>query len=194
MMPIAGLLVNKIDPRKLLATGILTASASLLYFSTINQNAGYWNIFWPQFVQGMSLGLIFLPLSTVTMYNLPKQDLRYATSMFNLMRNLGGSIGIAAGTSMISRATQSHMSQLGENVNAYNPASQNMLAQLKATLMASGLDAVAATERAYAMMAGMITQQAMMVAYLDTFRIYGLVFLFALPLIFLLRRPKPIEK
>jgi MFS transporter, DHA2 family, multidrug resistance protein len=194
MMPIAGLLVNKIDPRKLLALGIVTASGSLLYFSTINQNAGYWNIFWPQFVQGMSLGLIFLPLSTVTMFNLAKQDLRYATSMFNLMRNLGGSVGIAIGTAMISRATQSHMSQLGENVNDYNPASQSMMAQLKATLMASGMDAVAATERAYAMVAGMIMQQAMMVAYLDTFRIYGLVFLFALPLVMLLRRPKPIGK
>ena len=190
MMPIAGILVTKIDPRKLLMAGILTASGSLLYFSTINQSAGYWNIFWPQFIQGMSLGLIFLPLSTVTMFNLPKEDLRYATSMFNLMRNLGGSIGIAVGTVLISRSTQSHLNQMGERINAYNPASQTMLTQLKATLMATGMDAVAATERAYAMINGMVTQQAMMVAYLETFRLYGLVFLFAIPLIFILRRPK----
>jgi MFS transporter, DHA2 family, multidrug resistance protein len=194
MMPIAGMLVNKIDPRKLLTAGIITASGSLLYFSTINQNAGYWNIFWPQFIQGMSLGLIFLPLSTVTMFNLPKQDLRYATSMFNLMRNLGGSVGIAAGTALISRATQRHMNQMGERVNDFNPTSQDLLAQLKSTLMGTGMDAAAATERAYAMVSGMLIQQAMMVAYLDTFRLYGLVFLFALPLIVLLRRPKPAGK
>jgi len=190
MMPIAGLLVNKVDPRKLLALGIVTASTSLLYFSTINQNAGYWNIFWPQFVQGVSLGLIFLPLSTVTMFNLRREDLRYATSMFNLMRNLGGSIGIAAGTALISRATQRHYNQLGERINEYNPQAAGMIQQMQQTFMATGMDAAAATERAYAMVSGMVTQQAMMVAYLDTFRLYGLVFLFAIPLIFLLRRPK----
>ena len=85
------------------------------------------------------------------------------------------------------------MNQLGERVNDFNPTSQNMLAQLKATLMSTGMDAAAATERAYAMVSGMVIQQAMMVAYLDTFRIYGLVFLFALPLIFLLRRPSPVS-
>ena len=83
---------------------------------------------------------------------------------------------------------------MGERINEFNPESQNMLMQLKAALMATGLDAAAATERAYAMVGGMVVQQAMMVAYLDTFRLYGLVFLFAIPLILLLRRPKPAAK
>jgi MFS transporter, DHA2 family, multidrug resistance protein len=191
MMPIAGMLVNKVDPRKMLAVGLITASSSLLYLSTLNQNVGYWNIFWPQFIQGTSLGLIFLPLSSVTMFNLEKRDLRYATSMFNLMRNLGGSIGIAAGTVLISRATQSNFNRMGERVNELNPVAENLLTQIKQLMMSAGMDAVAATERAYAMVSGMVTQQAMMVAYLQTFQLFGVVFLFTLPLIFLLKRPNP---
>jgi DHA2 family multidrug resistance protein len=89
--------------------------------------------------------------------------------------------------------------QMGERVTDLNPAAQNMLQQFKQLLISSGIDPAAATERAYAMISGLVTQQAMMVAYLDTFRLYGVVFLFALPLVFLLRRPpqpggvKPVE-
>src|SRR5262252_7298854 len=91
-MPIVGLIVAKTDPRKLLSVGLIGAALSLYALGALNLGIGYWDIFWPQFFQGLAMGFVFVPLTTVTMSAIPKQELGNATSIFNLMRNLGGGI------------------------------------------------------------------------------------------------------
>src|SRR6516165_501031 len=101
------------------------------------------------------MSLTFVPLTTVAMDRIPRERMGNATSLFNLMRNIGGSIGIATTGTMIARDQQRVTATLGSHVSAYDPASQNMFLQLRAAFVAAGSDAVTATERAYAAMFGM---------------------------------------
>jgi sugar phosphate permease len=92
-MPIVGFLTAKVDPRKLLSIGLTGGAITLFMLGSLNLQVGYWDIFWPQFFQGLTMGLIFVPLTTVTMSLIPREEMGNATSLFNLMRNLGGSVG-----------------------------------------------------------------------------------------------------
>jgi len=190
MMPIVGMLTSKVDVRKLLALGFFVAGMTLVWLGSLNLNAGYWDIFWPQLLQGTGMALTFVPLTTATMQAIPQQRMGNATSLFNLMRNIGGSVGIAVTGTMLTRQRQAVGTVLGENLSAYDIQTQTLLAQIKAGFMARGVDAVTATERAYAALHGMLLQQASMVSFVWLFRLLGGIFLMLLPLILIMRRPK----
>ena len=189
-MPMIGMLITKIDPRKMLGTGLFVGGLTLFALSNINLQAGYWDIFWPQFIQGLSMGLLFVPLSTLTMSMIPREKMGNATSLFSLMRNLGGSVGIAMVATFLSRRTQVHTNLLGAHVNAYNPQAQQLLEQARAGFISRGSDWYTATQQAYGAIWGTVLRQSAMVAFVDVFRILALVFLFAIPLVILMRRPK----
>jgi len=189
-MPIIGALLSRIDPRKALSVGIIGASFTLLQLSWLNLNAGYWDIFWPQLLQGISLSLLFVPLTTVTMDPIPKEQMGNATSIFNLMRNIGGSMGIAATTTLLERRSQVHINQLGSHVNVYSLRTQQMLEQIRRAMIAAGSDPVTASRQAYRAVFGMVQRQASMLSFLETFRLLALVFLALLPLLLLMRRPR----
>jgi DHA2 family multidrug resistance protein len=189
MMPTVGLLIGRFDPRRLLVIGLVVGGGTLLWLGSLNLQAGYWDIFWPQFLQGMGMALLFVPLTTVSMANIPPQRMGYATSIFNLMRNLGGSVGIAVTGTLLTRHRQVAGAVLGEHVTASDPLSQAMLQQAIASFMAAGADVVTATQRAYLVMQSMIMRQAAMVSFLGIFRLLGVIFLVMLPLVLLMKRP-----
>jgi MFS transporter, DHA2 family, multidrug resistance protein len=190
MMPIVGMLTSKVDVRKLLALGFFVAGMTLVWLGSLNLNAGYWDIFWPQLLQGTGMALTFVPLTTATMQSISPQRMGNATSLFNLMRNIGGSVGIAVTGTMLTRQRQAVGTVLGENLSAYDVQTQTLLAQLKASFMARGADTVTATDRAYAALHGMLLQQASIVSFVWLFRLLGGIFLMLLPLILIMRRPK----
>ena len=190
MMPITGLLTGRVDPRKLLALGLVIGGGTLLWLSGLNLQAGYWDVFWPQLIQGAGMSLMFVPLTTVSMDPIPRERMGNATSLFNLMRNLGGSIGIALTGTMLARNSQATISTLGSHVTIYDPASQSMFAQIRAAFMAAGADAVTATNQAYAALFGMVMRQASMVSFVGLFQLLGFMFLALLPLVLLMRRPR----
>jgi MFS transporter, DHA2 family, multidrug resistance protein len=188
-MPLTGMMTGRFDARKLLTIGLVIGGGTLLWLSYLNLQAGYWDIFWPQLVQGAGLSLLFVPLTTVSMDPIPREKMGNATSLFNLMRNIGGSIGIATTGTMIARNQQRVTATLGAHVSAYDPASQNMFLQLRAGFMAAGSDAATATERAYAALFGMLQRQAAMVSFVGLFQTLGIVFLLLIPLVLLMKRP-----
>ena len=188
-MPLTGLMTGRFDARKLLTIGLVVGGGTLLWLSHLNLQAGYWDIFWPQLVQGAGLSLLFVPLTTVSMDAIPREKMGNATSLFNLMRNIGGSIGIATTGTMIARNQQRVTATLGEHVSAYDPATQTMFLQMRAAFMAAGSDAVTATERAYAALFGMLQRQAAMVSFVGLFQTLGIVFLLLIPLVLLMKRP-----
>ena len=190
MMPLVGYLTGHMDARKLLAAGLFAGGATLWWLGDLNQNAGYWDIFWPQFIQGAGMALLFVPLTTVAMATISRERMGYATSLFNLMRNIGGSVGIAVTGTILQRQRQTIGAHLGEHVTAYSPAAQQMFNQIRNGLIAAGSDAVTATQRAYAVLHGMLLQQASMVSFVMLFRLLGLVFLLLMPLIMIMKRPK----
>jgi DHA2 family multidrug resistance protein len=188
-MPIVGILMGKIEARKLLGTGLVVASFSIYQLSKLNLNAGYWDIFWPQLLQGTSMGLLFVPLTTITNGLIPKEQMGNATSLFNLMRNIGASIGIASVTTISARHTQQHIHDLATNVNQYNPAAQSMIQAMKQGFIARGMDVATATQQAYAGLFGMVQRQAAMMAYIDTFFLLAVMFIACLPLILIMKKP-----
>ena len=188
--PIAGLLVNRVDPRRLLAVGFVASAFSLYWMSWLNLQAGFWDVFWPQFLQGAGMGLLFVPLTTVAMDRISLKDMGQATSIFNLLRNIGGAVGIAMVQTVLARDRQEHFNVLGAHVQPYSFATQTMFANLRATFIARGSDVTTATSRAYAALFGMVQKQAAMVAFLDTFRLLAVVFVLMLPLLFLMKKPR----
>jgi DHA2 family multidrug resistance protein len=190
MMPITGLMTGRFDPRKLLATGLIVGGVTLYWLSELNLQAGYWDIFWPQLVQGMGMSLLFVPLTTVAMAPIPRERMGNATSLFNLMRNLGGSVGIAVTGTMLARNQQAATAMLGAHVTPYDPASQSMLASMRAAMMAAGADAVTAMNRAYAAVYALVLKQAAMVAFVGIFRLMAIMFILLLPLVLVMQRPR----
>jgi len=130
-MPVTGYLTSKTDPRRLLVVGILLGSLTMFELSRLDLNAGYWDIFWPQAIQGVALALMFIPLMTLSMSRIPKEKMGNVTSIFNLMRNIGGSFGIAIMTTFLSRRSQFHQSRLAGNINPANLKAQSMLVGLQ---------------------------------------------------------------
>jgi DHA2 family multidrug resistance protein len=189
-MPLVGFLTAKIDPRKLLCVGLAGGAVTLFMLGSLNLQVGYWDIFWPQFFQGLSMGLIFVPLTTITMSLIAREEMGNATSIFNLMRNLGGSVGIATIATMLSRNTQAQYNQLGSHVSAFDLQARAMLDQIRNGFIAHGMDFTTATSAAYASLSGMVSQQAVMVAFVQLFRVLALVFAVVIPLVFIMRRPR----
>ena len=189
-MPIVGFLTAKIDARKLLSVGLVGGAITLFQLGSLNLQVGYWDIFWPQFFQGLAMGLIFVPLTTVSMSLISREEMGNATSLFNLMRNLGGSVGIAVIATMLSRNTQSQYNILGTHVSAFDARTRMLLEQMRGAFISGGMDFSTAGRAAYAALSGMVSQQAVMVAFVQLFRILALVFAVVIPLVFIMRKPK----
>jgi DHA2 family multidrug resistance protein len=188
-MPIIGILIGRIDPRKMVASGLLVGGLTLLWLGQLNLSAGYWDFFWPQFVQGFSLSMLFVPLTTTSMDPIPREHMGNATSIFNLMRNIGGSVGIATTGTMLARHQQVHINTLGAHVDVFDPATQQMFMRMQAAFMTAGADAYTATQRAYGALFGAVQRQASMVSFVEIFQLLGFIFILLVPLTFLMKRP-----
>ena len=188
-MPLVGLLTNRIDPRKLVAAGLALGGATLIWLGALNLNAGYWDFFWPQILQGAALGLLFVPLTTAAMGDLAREEIGNASTLFNLVRNVGSSVGIAAVSTMLTRVRVAHVAELSQHVSAYDRTTQIVGGQLSQLFAARGLPEATSL----AVLAGMVQRQASMLAFIDTFRMLGWIFIFLIPCVFLMHRPKPGE-
>jgi len=189
-MPIVGILMGKIEPRKLLVTGFVVAGYSLILLGNLNLNAGYWDIFWPQILQGTAMGLLFVPLTTITNDPIPKERMGNATSLFNLMRNIGASVGIASVTTIYARSTRSDVDILSRNITPYNPASTSLLNSIKSALVMRGSDLYTASMQAYGAVFGMMQREAAMLAFVKAFRLLGAMFFLMIPLVLLMKKPR----
>jgi MFS transporter, DHA2 family, multidrug resistance protein len=188
--PLAGYLTGKTDPRRLLVFGLVLGSFTMFNLSALNLNAGYWDILWPQVFQGVALSFLFIPLMTLSMAGIPKEKMGNATSIFNLMRNIGGSFGIACMTTFLARRSQLHQNHLVANISAGDPRTRSMLHGMQGFFYSKGADSVTASHKALGAMYGMLQRHAMMLSFVEAFWVMGVVFLLMLPLVLLLRNPR----
>jgi MFS transporter, DHA2 family, multidrug resistance protein len=189
-MPIIGYLTSKIDARKLLGTGILGSAAAMFILSRLSLDVGFWNFWWPLTLQGAALGLIFVPLTTVTNDPIPRERMGNATSIFNLMRNIGASIGISMVETIQFRKQQMNINVLGRHMSSGNLQAQRMIHGMTGAMMTRGFDPATAARKANGVAWAMLQRQAAMLAYNDTFLFLAIMFAVMFPLIFLMRRPK----
>lgn len=187
-MPLVGVLTSKIDARKLLVFGFIVGALTMFDLSGLNLQAGYWDIFWPQVFQGVALACMMIPLMAVSVSRIPKEKMGNATSIFNLMRNIGGSFGISLMTTFLARRNQFHQNRLVENVVAGDTGTQMVLNGMKQWFMSRGSDAYTAMQRAYAGIYGLIQRQAAMQSFVEAFWIMAVMFVGMVPLTFILRR------
>ncbi len=189
-MPVVGILTGKVDSRKLLAVGLTATAGAMFMVSTFSLDVGFWNFWWPLMLQGAGLGLIFVPLTTVTNNPIPRERMGNATSLFNLMRNIGASVGISTVETLQFRHMQAHINILGRHVTASSSQAQATLTGLQQTFVSRGADPVTANHQAYGALWGLLQRQASMLSYNDVFRFLGWMFLIMLPLLFLMEKPK----
>lgn len=194
-MIIVGRIIGKMDARYLIAFGFCVLAVSTWMFTGINLYIAQSNIQIPMIISGFAMGFVFVPLTTLSMSTLPNEQIGNASGIYNLMRNTGGSIGIAVMTTMLARNSQVHQNVLAGNTNIYNPAFQQYVQQISSGF-AGAFDPATATQAAYSSIYGMLEKHAAVLAYIDDFRMLAILCVLCVPAGFLfkaVRHAKPIE-
>jgi DHA2 family multidrug resistance protein len=186
-MGVMGRLAVKIDARPLIVIGALLFLASMYTLSTMTLDAGQSDMFWPLILRGVGLGLLFVPLTGASMAGLPMQKLGQGTGLFNLMRQLGGSLGIAIMATMLSHQTKVHKALLTEHAGTYDPTTLERVGGLARGLQARGFDASSAKTMALTVLDRQIFAQASVMAFSKIYLISGVLLVSALPLLLLWR-------
>jgi DHA2 family multidrug resistance protein len=187
---IVGAIAARMDVRKLLVGGFAVAAGTMFMLAGLNLNAGYWDIFWPQVLQGGAMACMFIPLSAAAMSHVSRERMGNATSIFNLMRNIGGSVGIAVMTTLLARRQQFHQNRLVEHILPGRPHTYELLHQFTGFFILKGSDPATASRQALGALYGMVRQQAAMLSFVEAFKVMGLVFLVMIPMVILLKDPK----
>jgi DHA2 family multidrug resistance protein len=185
---IAGRLVAHVDQRWLLALGLMLNGTALYWMANLTLGVDYWSLVWPRFVQGFGMGFLFLPLTTLSISSIPKARLPNATAAFNLIRNMGGSIGVAMATTLLVRRSQYHQATLVGHVDVWDPETTARLARWVEVFTAQGNDPFTARSRATAMLYRDTVAQAQVLAYVDEFRMLSMIFFVLLLFIPFMRR------
>ena len=188
-LAIAGRLVDRIDPRWLVSIGTAIIAYSLFLMGTLSLGADFWAVLWPRFVQGFGMGLVFVPLTTMSLTAVSAAELPTATGLFNVVRNVGGSVGIAVTTTWLSRQTQVHMTTLIGHVTPWSAATAERLARLQDVYLAAGADTDTARRQALRHLYEEVQRQASMNAFADDFLRLAALFAVTVPLVWAMRRP-----
>jgi len=184
MMPVAGALLNRFDPRWIIVGGCALNAYAMYLMATLSLEANYWQIMLPRVIQGLGIGFTFVPLSTVALSAVPMRELGHASGLFNFMRTIGGSIGIAMVVTFLQRGTQTHQAQLASHVSLYNPEVWDRYQTLVATFTARGADPATAEQQTWAHLYAMVQKQALLLSFIDNF--WWLVWIFAAVIPFVL--------
>jgi MFS transporter, DHA2 family, multidrug resistance protein len=144
---VAGRLITRMDQRWLLALGCALNAYATYAMSNVTLGADYWALAWPRLVQGVGIGFIFVPLNTVALATIPRERMGNATVLLNVVRNLGGAIGVAVLTTLLARRSQAHQATLVGHVDAWDPETAERLRAWAAHFVAQGADSFTAERR-----------------------------------------------
>ena len=178
IMPFAAILSSKVDNRILCGFGLTSFGISCVMNAFMDASTGYDQLFWSQIVRALGQPFIMLTLSQFAMHGIAERDTASASSLFNMTRNLGGSIGIAMLATTLTNREHFHSAVIGESVSALSGATQQRLDQLTAAFVAGGTDPASAAMQALAVIDRIVRREAYVMAYNDGFVIMAL-FLFA---------------
>jgi MFS transporter, DHA2 family, multidrug resistance protein len=189
-LPLAGSLVNKINPKALLSFGIAVNAYATYLMSNFSLEADFSTVIWPRIVLGVGMGFFFIPLTTMTMSGIRKEDMGNASAIYNLLRNLGGSFGVAFVTTVLSRRAQFHQNRLVENLTPFDQTYQIFSEQSAQFLQYRGMENSLSDQGALGTMYRELLRQASMLSFNDAFRIVSIIMLCVLPLVLFMKRAK----
>jgi DHA2 family multidrug resistance protein len=188
-MFLVGQLYLKLDARMVLAFGVILIAYGGFEMSRWFGGVAPANMLPPLLITGLGIGFAFVPLSALTISTVPQSSVANASSLFNLMRNTGASVGITLSSTLLLRWGQIHQAGLVNNVQPTSTAAQAAVAGAKAVAESGGADAFTATAQAHGMIYGLVLREASLQAFTDVFRLSGYVALAILPLIVFLKKP-----
>ena len=181
---------GRIDARYTITVGSVGFLASMWMLSRLTLDAGADDLFWPLVLRGLALGLVFVPLTNASMAELHPRDLPQGTGLFNLMRQLGGSMGIAIMANLLGRWTRTQQAILSEHVGAIDLGTRERLEALTRGALAHGAPLAQAKAQALAVMARTLGAQASVLSFSRVYLLNGLLLVGALPLLLLWRSGK----
>jgi len=184
--PIAGRFYNRIGPRVLVATGLALNAVGFWQFSHLTTQVGAWDIFWPQVWQGAGMGLLFLAIATAALSTIPRPRMTAATGLYNVVRQVSASIGIAVAATQVDAGTHRYHDLLAEGVTPYAEGARMTLQRMAAAMIQAGADSVTAAQRALAALNGRVVRQAVVLSYNHLFQLAAMLFIISLPLALLL--------
>lgn len=193
MMPIIGRLLMAGVPQK----AMIPIGFTIFFFFTfwmaakISPTAGESDFFWPLIVRGVGLGLIFMPITTMSLAGLQGKDAGQAAGLTGMIRQLGGSFGVAIVGTYLERTIQANRVALLPNISLYNSATVQRIQAFTQNFLAHGYSLDQARQQAYAVMEGVLMKQVSIITYAQIFTSLGVFFLLCLPLVLLIKRPKP---
>jgi DHA2 family multidrug resistance protein len=187
---IAGRLVTRVNPKGLLAFGIVICAYATHLMSQFNLQAGFATVIWPRLVLGIGMGFLFIPLTTLTFATIRKEAMGNATAIFNLLRNLGGSFGVAFVTTILSRRAQFHQSHLIEHLTPFDTPYQITSQQSAQILDYRGFESSLSQYGGLGVIYKELLRQASMMSFNDAFYLTALLMISILPLVLLMKRPK----
>jgi MFS transporter, DHA2 family, multidrug resistance protein len=190
MMPVVGLLVSKLDTRMMIAFGCTVSAIALFWMAGWDLSIDYSHAVRARMLQSFGLAFLFIPINVSAFAYVAKEKTNMGTGIINLARNIGASVGIATVTTMLQRRGQMHQARLIEHVNSMNPALTQITNGNTARLISYGSSGSHATQQANGIVYNLVQGQSAMLAFVDNFKMLGVVFLVVIPFLALMRRPR----
>ncbi|UCF30804.1 MAG: DHA2 family efflux MFS transporter permease subunit [bacterium] len=185
-MPIVGRLVSRVNPKRILAVGILICSGTTYAMSLFNLQTDFWTFVWPRVTLGIGMACIFIPTTTLTLSHIPREKMGEATSIYNMIRNLGGSMGIAYAIFMATRRAQFHQARLVEHLTPFDPSYVIAKARGAAILSAKGAGFFPPDAGIYRQ----LMMQANMLGFNDSFFTIAVTLFCVISLVLIMQRPE----
>jgi DHA2 family multidrug resistance protein len=189
-MAVVGRLTNKYDPRILITIGALLFAGAMFKLSRITGESGGTDFFWALIMRGVGLGMMFVPLTTITLAELTHAELPQGTGLYNFFRQLGGSLGIAAIATLLSHYTAQFRAILAEHLASGDPTTLGRLDMLTRAMVARGADAWTARQRALSILDRELMGQASVIAYSRIYVLSAVLILALIPLLVLVRHTR----
>ena len=187
--PVVGFLGSRIDQRKLLCAGFLAFGVCALMFGTVNLDIGPYTLLAPIMITGFALSFVFVPLATMATSTVPREEMGNATGLFNMLRNIGGSIGISMATTALIRRAALHQNEIGAGLSPSNPILQQR-ALILGHYLARHIGPAQSRGGSFGMLYGLMQQQSALMAYVDVFRWTALLAFFCAGAAWLFKKPR----
>lgn len=187
LMPIGGRFYNRLGPKVMVAAGLAISALSFVQLAHMTVDTSFADLLWPQVLQGAGFSLVFVALTTAALASIEKPKITAASGLYNVVRTVFGSIGIAIAASQLSSSAAANHALLAERASVSNPAAVSWMAQATAGMVRSGVDAMTARARALRLLDLTITRQSVVLAINHVFVLIAVLFVLALPFVLLLR-------
>jgi len=191
LMPLVGLLVSRVDARWLIAFGFLISALALYHMTVIDQQIDFRTAMMLRVYTACGLAFLFVPLNTIAYTGVPAEKNDDVSSMINLARNIGGSVGIALSSTIVSRRMQQHHHDLAMHTTRYDLRLREFSGQVTSMLHLRGLSHAGALDQAYARIYQGLQGQATTLGYIDAFYVMAVISALMIPLVFLMKRSDP---